>query len=363
MFTTHTPVEPGQDRFPMELVRSVLGEHHPVALGAEMHLHHGIVNMAYLALDFSRNTNAVSRRHREISTRLFPGYDIHAVTNGVHAGLWTSPAFAALYDRRLPQWRLDNFYLRDATSIPADEVWETHLEAKRGLLAQVERRAWVRLDPTVMTIGFARRAATYKRADLLFTHPERLARIVDRIGPLQIIFGGKAHPADEPGKEMIQRLFKASRALEKELRIVYLEDYDMALGQLLCAGVDLWLNNPQKPLEASGTSGMKAALNGVPSLSVLDGWWTEGHHEGLTGWSIGNSQDPEEQELELDTLYDKLEYVIVPLFYRQPLAYAAVMRGAIALNGSFFNTQRMLLQYIRNAYATALQVQAAAERR
>jgi starch phosphorylase len=211
------------------------------------------------------------------------------------------------------------------------------------------------LDPAVMTIGFARRATPYKRADLIFSDVERLRAIARNAGALQIIFAGKVHPRDEGGKALIRHIHDAARALGDCVRIVYLENYEMALGALLTSGVDLWLNNPMKPLEASGTSGMKAALNGVPSFSVLDGWWVEGHVEGITGWSIGPDNSPEPNPAaEVEDLYGKLERVILPLYYRSPLAYAEVMRHAIALNGSFFNTQRMVQQYMRNAYFPVL---------
>jgi starch phosphorylase len=203
-----------------------------------------------------------------------------------------------------------------------------------------------------MTLGFARRATAYKRPDLLFSDLDRLRRIASQAGPLQVIYGGKAHPRDEGGKTLIRRIFQAASALGDSVRVVYLEEYDMALGKYLCAGVDLWLNTPKKPDEASGTSGMKAALNGVPSLSVLDGWWVEGHVEGVTGWSIGDSSEPEsDPSKEIASLYDKLD-LIVPMFYGRPTAYAAIMRSAIALNGSFYNAQRMLFQYLENAYIT-----------
>jgi starch phosphorylase len=219
------------------------------------------------------------------------------------------------------------------------------------LLDEVERRTGVKLDPHVMTIGFARRAAEYKRAPLLFSDPERLTRITREVGPLQVIYAGKAHPKDEPGKHIIQDIFRAAQQLAGQIPVVYLENYDMNLARDLVAGVDLWLNTPLRPLEASGTSGMKAAMNGVPSFSVLDGWWIEGHIEGHTGWSVGNGyEDMADTRAEIDSLYEKLSTIILPLFYEQPDRFAEVMRSTIAINGSFFNTQRMVQQYVLNAY-------------
>jgi starch phosphorylase len=282
---------------------------------------------------------------------MFPGYPISSITNGVHAATWTSIPFQQLYDRHISEWRHDNLYLRYAVGIPAEEIREAHGQAKQELLAEVKRRTGIDLDPQVMTLGFARRATAYKRADLLFSDLERLKRIVRQVGPMQVIYGGKAHPRDEGGKALIRRIFDAAAALSDTVRVVYLEEYDMTLGKYLCAGVDLWLNTPQKPDEASGTSGMKAALNGVPSLSVLDGWWIEGHVEGVTGWSIGDSWDPEsDPSKEVASLYDKLEYLILPMFYERPTAFPKVMRSSIALNGSFYNAQRMMFQYMENAY-------------
>jgi starch phosphorylase len=351
VFTTHTPVEPGHDRFSFELVAQVIGPEAPLYLAAQRHAHEGMLNMSYLALAYAHYVNAVSMRHRRTSHELFPGYAIHSVTNGVHAASWTCPPVAALYDAYAPGWRADNLYLRNAISVPVAEVLDAHGQAKEELMARAERRSGVQLDPTVFTIGFARRASVYKRADFVLSDLGRLERIVERVGPLQMIYGGKAHPNDELGKAIIERIFVARAALGDKLRLAYLEEYDLSLGRSLCAGVDLWLNTPEKPLEASGTSGMKAALNGVPSLSILDGWWTEGHVEGVTGWAIGDSVEPDDPARELTSLYDKLEFLITPTFYRQPFAYAEVMRGAMALNGSYFNTQRMLAQYVRNAYA------------
>jgi starch phosphorylase len=251
----------------------------------------------------------------------------------------------------MPRWRQDNLYLRYAVSISPEEIQEAHALAKRDLIAEVERRSGVRLDAGAMTVGFARRATAYKRIDLIFADLERLRRIARDAGPLQIVYGGKAHPHDDGGKALIQRVFEAKGALADSIRIVYLEEYDITLGKLLTSGADLWLNTPLKPLEASGTSGMKAALNGVPSLSILDGWWIEGHVEGVTGWAIGDGSDMEsDPAVEIASMYDQLEHAILPMFYGNPTAFAQVMRSAIALNGSFFNTQRMMLQYMRNAY-------------
>ncbi|MBI4328312.1 MAG: alpha-glucan family phosphorylase, partial [Chloroflexi bacterium] len=350
VFTTHTPVRTGHDRFPLDLVRRVLGEGRLDALEVCECFFDRTLNMTFLGAFFSRYINGVTLRHGQIAQAML-SYPVDSITNGVHAGTWTSASFQRLFDRRIPEWRRDNLYLRYAVGIPLEEVRQAHMEAKEEMLEEIDARTGVRLDPVVMTIGFARRATPYKRPDLLFSDLGRLKEIARRAGPLQVVYGGKAHPRDEAGKALIRRVFEAAAALQDSVRVLYLEDYDMALARYLCAGVDLWLNTPQKPQEASGTSGMKAALNGVPSLSVLDGWWIEGHVEGATGWCIGDGwesgSDPVE---EAGSLYDKLEQTIVPLFYQRPPAYAGVMRSAIALNGSFFNAQRMLSQYAANAY-------------
>lgn len=351
VFTTHTPVPAGHDSFPMELVQQVLGQEWLAFLEKANCCLNGTLNMTYLALYFSRYVNGVAMRHRDVSRGMFPDYPINAITNGVHAVTWTAMPFRNLYDHHFPEWRHDNFYLRYAVKIPLYEIQYAHAQAKRDLLELVHQRTGIRLDEQVLTIGFARRATAYKRADLLFADVDRLQRMTQHVGPLQAIYGGKAHPQDEAGKALIQRIFSAVARVGGALRVVYLENYDMALARDICAGVDLWLNTPQRPQEASGTSGMKAALNGVPSLSVMDGWWLEGHQEGVTGWAIADGLEPgKDLSLEAASLYDKLEHVILPLFYRQPTEFAQVMRSAIALNGSFFNTQRMVVQYLRNAY-------------
>jgi starch phosphorylase len=352
VFTTHTPVPAGHDQFHWDLVTKVLGPERADLLKASNCCFDGSLNMTYLALRFARYINGVAMRHGEISTGMFPDYPIDAITNGVHAVTWTSPPFAALFDRRIPEWRHDNFYLRYAVGISLHEIAEAHAQAKRAMMGEVERHSGVQLSENIFTIGFARRATTYKRQDLLFFDLDRLRGLAQQVGQLQVVYGGKAHPQDEGGKEMIRRVFQAAAALGESVRMVYLENYDMTLGKILCAGVDLWLNTPLRPQEASGTSGMKAALNGVPSLSVLDGWWVEGHVEHVTGWAIGDDfTNPGDYSQDAASLYDKLERIILPLYYGKPEAYAKVRRSAIALNGSFFNTQRMVSQYVTNAYS------------
>ncbi len=351
IFTTHTPVPAGHDQFPMDLVRRILGDELADLIDRTACCSDGTLNMTYLALRCSRYINGVAMQHGEVSRGMFPRYPVRAITNGVHAVTWTAPPFQQLYDRHIPEWRTDNLYLRYAIGISPEEIQQAHLQAKRDLLQEISLRTGETLDEKLMTLGFARRASSYKRADLLFSNLDRLRWIARNVGPLQIVYGGKAHPSDEGGKALIRRVFDAKAALRDSLKVVYVENYDMRWARRICPGVDLWLNTPQRPREASGTSGMKSALNGVPSLSVLDGWWVEGHVEGVTGWSIGHGADlVEDASVEVASLYDKLETTILPMFYGRPSAYAAIMRHAIAINGSFFNTQRMVSQYMGNAY-------------
>jgi starch phosphorylase len=377
IFTTHTPVPAGHDQFPVDMVRRLMGEgefrldvsnvlvaslrNHVFRRGngnseGDGPLREGdMLNMTYLALNLSHYVNGVAKKHAEVSQHMFAEYRVDAITNGVHAATWTSPAFQALFDQHIPGWREDNFSLRYALGIPASEVWKAHSAAKRELVQYVNRQANAGLDADVLTLGFARRAATYKRADLLFRDPDRLRAIAAKAGRLQIIYGGKAHPQDQAGKQVIQRILQARDALKNDIRVCYLPNYGMDLARRLVAGVDVWLNTPEPPMEASGTSGMKAALNGVPSLSTLDGWWIEGCIEGVTGWALGDRCDAtanpgDRAACDAASLYDKLEKIIVPLFYGNRDRFLDVMHHAIALNGSFFNTQRMVLQYVLKAY-------------
>jgi len=314
-----------------------------------------LLNMTYLALNLSHYVNGVAKKHGEVSRLMFAGYNIDAITNGVHAATWTADPLARLYDRYISGWHQDNCSLRYALSIPKQEIWQAHLTAKRDLLHLVNSETNAGMDVDLLTIGFARRAAAYKRPDLLFADPERLTAIASRRGGLQIVYAGKAHPQDEAGKEQIRKIFSARERLHDKIKIAYLQNYSMEIGKLMTAGTDIWLNTPLPPMEASGTSGMKAAVNGVPSLSVLDGWWIEGCIEGVTGWSVGPPDGAASATADHSTdsasLYDKLEQIVMPLFYHNRDDFLDVMRHAIALNGSFFNTHRVLLQYVLKAYS------------
>jgi starch phosphorylase len=356
VFTTHTPIAAGHDRFPMGLVHRVVGRHRIWNIQGELTGDNHLLNMTYLALNFSHYVNGVSQRHGRVSQEMFSKYRIEAITNGVHAATWTAPPVQRLLDHYIPAWRADNFSIRYALSIPAEELWEAHTKCKTKLIRTIAAQYKVRLDPETFTLGFGRRATAYKRADLIFRNPARLRTMAAQAGPFQIIFGGKAHPQDEPGKKLIRHIFEAKKQLEPKVRIVYLPNYDIDVAKIMIPGVDLWLNTPQPPHEASGTSGMKAALNGVPSLGILDGWWIEGWVENLTGWAI-NEKGRARKTSRADTsgkdalaLYDKLQDVVIPMFYRDRQRYVSIMLFALALNGSFFNTQRMLQEYLLKAY-------------
>ena len=349
VFTTHTPVPAGHDCFARDLVERVLDRPTTDALDRMGQLH-GELNLTTLALTGSHYQNAVAMRHGEVSRAMFPGYQIQAITNGVHAATWVSPQHANLFNRFLPGWQADNFRLRQAVGIPLHDIRDAHLGCKDDLIVALRQRTGVEFDPNVFTIGFARRAATYKRADLLFGDMSRLREIAAECGPLQIVYSGKSHPDDDGGKQLIQRIHDAMKELRGTIRAVYVENYDMAFAKHMIPGVDLWLNTPRRPEEASGTSGMKAALNGVPSLSILDGWWVEGCVDGKTGWAVGTIDGSPDDDA--PSLYNRLER-ITSMYYHDTRRYAEIMRYAIALNGSYFTTERMVHEYVVNAYRGA----------
>jgi starch phosphorylase len=295
----------------------------------------------------------VAKKHREVSTAIFPGFKIHGITNGIHPFTWASPFFVNLYNDYLPGWANEPEVLVRIDAIPDEELWDAHFGAKAFLFQYVAEETGVTLDPDILTIGFARRATAYKRGDLIFRDINRLVKI--GAGRLQLIFSGKAHPHDAAGKEMIRRIIDGTHALGGMVRAVYLENYNMEIASKIIPGVDLWLNTPLRPLEASGTSGMKAALNGVPNFSILDGWWIEGHIEGVTGWSIGaasNGTTPDRNHDAEDTLdlYHKLEKLIIPLYYNDRPGWIRLMKNAIGKNAYYFNTHSMMRRYVTEAY-------------
>jgi len=352
IFTTHTPVPAGHDQFDKSLAELLLTDYLDKEFEQEIFLNDKL-NMTYLGLRFSEFVNGVAKKHGEISRTMFPGYHIESITNGVHSVFWTNKHFEKVYNKYLPSWQADPFSLRYILGIPKNEIWEAHVESKRDLINHINNKYRLNMSEEIFTIGFARRAATYKRGDMLFEDIERLMKIADKFKGIQIIYAGKAHPNDGTGKDIIRKIVNDMKKISLKIKSCYLEDYDIGIAKTLVSGVDLWLNTPQRPMEASGTSGMKAAHNGVPQFSTLDGWWLEGLIENVTGWGIGshpnNIKETNHQE-DVEDMYTKLEYVILPKFYNERDEWVEIMQHCIAINGSFFNTHRMVQQYVLNAY-------------
>ena len=353
VFTTHTPIDAGHDRFTYDLVKKVIGEVIPLEqlkkLGGEQHL-----NMTRLALNLSKYINGVAKKHGEVSKNLFPGYEINAITNGVHSFTWTCESLKQLYDKYIPGWANEPELFVRSEIIPDGELWEAHLKAKRNLVAFVKKSTEVDMNPDALTIGFARRFTSYKRADLIFSNLERLLTIRGK-GEFQVIFAGKAHPKDTPGKDIIKKIFDLSKNVGDKIKMVFLKDYNTEMALQLVSGVDVWLNTPLRPREASGTSGMKAAHNGVINFSILDGWWIEGHMEGITGWSIGPK--PVESTLsnindatDAEDLYYKLENIIIPTYYHDRNQWIKIMKNSIGKVAYYFNSHRMMRRYVTEAY-------------
>jgi glycogen phosphorylase len=404
VFTTHTPVPAGNDAFALDLMRKHFGDY-PASVGIDFEEFasfgqtrkdpHEPFSMTILALRTSRHANGVSRLHGYVSQRIWEDVwagvprdevPITSVTNGIHTKTWVAAEFSTLYDRYLPGWEAkltDRDFWRKVQDIPDDVLWETHQKQKRRTIAFIRERVRLQrqrlgespekvravsgmLNPEVLTIGFARRFATYKRATLLFADPARLHKLMNSAErPVQFVFAGKAHPKDEPGKRFIQDVYKFTRMPEFEGRIVFIEDYDHYVGRRLYQGVDLWLNNPRRPLEASGTSGMKLPPSGGLNFSVLDGWWCEAH-TGKNGWAIGAEipESPEapdakfEDEVDIASLFHVLETQILPLYYAKPdgllpLAWINLMRESIRTIVPVFNTHRMVSEYTERLYEPA----------
>jgi len=398
VFTTHTPVPAGHDVFPFQLMEKYFHSYWP-ALGLDhdrflrLGVHPGApnagFNMTALALRMSGYRNGVSKRHGEVARRMWQALwpelpedevPIDYVTNGVHVPTWIEPKLELLFNKYLgPHWLEDHdnpSVWELVEKIPDEELWKTHYWLKIKLIDAIRERSrqrWAKeraspsivlaggalLDPSVLTLGFARRFATYKRADLIFYDLERLKNLLnDPWRPIQIIFAGKAHPADDPGKQVLQRVFNATRDPATGGRIAFVEDYGEQFAQYMVHGVDVWLNNPAPPMEACGTSGMKAALNGVPHLSIMDGWWMEGFN-GKNGWTFGQDESGDNRgQADAEAIYRILEEDIIPLYYKvsddgTPHDWVKVMKESIKSNGPRFSTRRMVKEYIEKFYTKA----------
>lgn len=354
-FTTHTPVAAGHDRFLLADVKKVLPANLFKIIPKEALMEDKLC-MTQLSLYFSGVVVGVAKTHEKVTEKMFPEYDVIPVTNGAYHMEWTHPDFKKLYDEYIPEWRHDPSFLRKVMSIPDDKIWATHIKAKRKLVEYINMVSPNKFSVDVCTLGYARRFTSYKRPTLILADLDKLEEKISTIGPLQIIFAGEAHPHDKKAAELIKRIFQKIQKHKGKVTIVFLEDYDMDLAVKLVAGVDVWLNTPLRKHEASGTSGMKAAFNAIPHLSVLDGWWPEGWIEGITGWSIGTHlteaklDDRASWNLEVTDLYHKLAAEVLPLYYQNRSGFVKVMKYAAALNGSYFNTYRMMREYISKVY-------------
>ena len=348
VFTTHTPVEAGHDRFPYPMMEKLLQGYIDTAQ-VKVISGDDYLNMTRLALNLSDFVNGVASRHAETTTKMFPGYKIRAITNGVHLPTWAHESFHELFTHHFPAWAHEPEAMVRLDQLPDDEVWSAHQAAKADLVHLVGSETGVQLDPAAPILGFARRMTAYKRPDLLFTDMDELLQINAR-HPFQLVMAGKSHPSDGAGKALIRRIHDHISELKHHIRIAFLPNYNMDLAKTLVSGADVWLNTPEPPLEASGTSGMKAALNGVLNLSVLDGWWVEAAIEGVTGWSIGQDGGPGQARATAQDLYRKLESIVLPLYYNDRARWIWMMKQSISKIACYFNTQRMMRRYAAEAY-------------
>ena len=348
IFTTHTPVESGHDKFPYPLVEQVLGDFmEPEEL--KRYAGTDACNMTNLALNLSGYVNGVARSHAETARHLYPGYQVRAITNGIHTATWTHQAFAKLYSTHFPHWSHEPEALIRADQLADSDIWSAHVEAKDDLITLVKKTTGVTMDAGIPIIGFARRMTGYKRPELLFTDIERL-RAIHRGNRFQVVWAGKAHMNDAEGKRLIEHINTHICEVGSEIRMAFLPNYDLELAKALVTGADIWLNTPLPPLEASGTSGMKAAANGVLNLSVLDGWWIEGCIEDVTGWAIGDEAPTGMDSDHAEALLRKLEGNVLPLYYGDRTRWIWMMKQSISKIASFFNSQRMMRRYATEAY-------------
>ena len=355
VFTTHTPVPAGHDKFDQKLVEKVFEKRFPSEL-RKLADDHGSLNMTFLGMNVSRYQNGVAKKHGEISRKMFPNTNIDYITNGIHLPFWISKPIRKLLDRKWPNWKSNPHLLQDAIELEDLELFDAHIENKFNLINYQKGHSWRLLDEELITIGFARRFATYKRAALIFHDIDRLGKICQ--GQIQFIFAGKAHPKDTMGKEYIKKIFESAEYLYNnfKVKVVIMENYNMDLAHMLVSGVDVWMNTPERYREASGTSGMKAALNGVLNLSVLDGWWLEGYQMNpMAGWAIGpDDSNPKDigvsnsWDIDSNAIYEILKNQIIPT-YRNHDDWLLRSKHAISL-AAYFNTHRMVEEYAEKAY-------------
>ena len=347
LFTTHTPVPAGHDRFDWSLVEDVIGDLLPayakeLVRSAGDPEHGARCSMSHLAVSLSTSVNAVSKLNADVAMTMFD-QNIQPITNGVHHITWTSPVMSSLFDKHLADWRIQPESISNAKTLPTKYLMEARSKARRQLHDYVQSTTGVELFSDRLTIGFARRFATYKRANLVFKDLERLRAIGG--GKIQFVFSGKAHPRDQGGKQLIRYIFESADQIADEIPVAFIENYDMHTGLMMTSGVDIWLNNPIRPMEASGTSGMKAAMNGVPNCSILDGWWPEACIHGVNGWAIGNAEDDRNDDRDAENIYNVLQHDVIPLWEQEGDGWAEMMKASIAASAGFTG-QRMIQDYL-----------------
>ena len=347
LFTTHTPVPAGHDRFDWSLVEDVIGDLLPTDAKELVRTagdpeHGARCSMSHLAVSLSTSVNAVSKLNADVAMTMFD-QNIQPITNGVHHITWTSPVMASLFDKHLADWRIQPESISNADTLPTKDLREARSNARNQLHDYVQSTTGVELFSDRLTIGFARRFATYKRANLVFKDLERLRAI--GAGKIQFVFSGKAHPRDQGGKQLIRDIFESAHQIADEIPVAFIENYDMHTGLMMTSGVDIWLNNPIRPMEASGTSGMKAAMNGVPNCSILDGWWPEACLHGVNGWAIGNAEDDRNDDRDAENIYNVLQHDVIPLWEQEGDGWAEMMKASIAASAGFTG-QRMIQDYL-----------------
>lgn len=366
VFTTHTPIPAAFDKFKMKNIADMLNRYCDKQVFYDIYREklndNDEINLSWLAIRNAKNVVAVSRKHKFVSESIFQGYKLKYVTNGIHHVKWTSSNHKMLYSKYINGWEDDPNLLRGAACIPDSEFARAHMLSKETLIETINSETDASFTTENFTIAMAKRVTRYKRNNLILLEPDKLIEIAEKKGGIQIVFAGKAHPADIDGKSMIKSIHDSAKYISsktKKVKIAFLENYNIHMANIILAGVDLWLNNPTRPLEASGTSGIKASLNGVPNFSVLDGWWLEACMEGINGWGIGpksawtdlsHSSDMQD----LNDIYGKLEFNILDLYYKNFSFYLKIMKMAVATIAPHFNTNRMVSEYVTDLYLTGI---------